>query len=211
MKKYVLLSSASIIIIILIFTANLISQRQPDIIKSFNSSIEFEKKTDYKKAIDELTKIYEANKNSYLLNLRLGWLYYSNADYNNSLKYYNVAQSININSVEPLIGLTYPHAALKMWDKLSSDYLDILKIDSNNYTANLRYGQIILNKADYKDAKTYLEKAYNQYPGLYDPNLSLGWTYYYLGSYAKAKELLTAALMLSPGDKLAQQGLDLVK
>ncbi|MBZ0199561.1 MAG: tetratricopeptide repeat protein, partial [Ignavibacteriaceae bacterium] len=58
---------------------------------------------------------------------------------------------------------------------------------------------------------TYLERVYKLYPGEYEPNLSLGYTYYYLGNNQKAKELLTKALMLSPNDSLAAAGLKLVK
>jgi hypothetical protein len=51
---------------------------------------------------------------------------------------------------------------------------------------------------------------HNLYPAEYEPNLSLGWTYYYLGNKSRAKELLTNALMLSPNDKLAKEGLELL-
>jgi len=90
-------------------------------------------------------------------------------------------------------------------------YGEIIKLDFNNYTANLRLGQILLNSSDFPNAKTFLEKVYNLYPGEYEPNLSLGYTYYYLGNILKAKMLLTNALMLSPNDSLATAGLKLVK
>ena len=80
-----------------------------------------------------------------------------------------------------------------------------------NYSANLRLGQIYLQNSDYNNAKKYLEIAYNSFPSYYEPNLSLGWNYYYLGYKDKAKTLLTQALMLNEGDSLATAGLNLIR
>ncbi len=61
------------------------------------------------------------------------------------------------------------------------------------------------------NAKKYLEVAYKHYSSCYEPNLSLGYTYYYLGDQENAKKLLTQALMLNENDSLAVQGLELLK
>jgi len=52
---------------------------------------------------------------------------------------------------------------------------------------------------------------YNNYPGDYLACLYLGWTYYYLGSNSKAKELFTDTLILDPGNISATKGLELLK
>lgn len=211
MKKYVSLSLLAISIIVLIFIAKAGSLSQDEKVTAFNNSLIFEKKAEYTKAINELVQIYEKNKDNYLFNMRLGWLYYIINDYPSSKKYYQIAVKIGKDNVESLLGLVYPLAALGEWTEVQVLYEKILKIDPQNYTANLRLGQIYLNSGSYTLARKYLETANSQYPAEYEPNLSLGWTCYYLGDTKRAKELLTNVLMLSPNDSLALQGLRIIK
>jgi tetratricopeptide (TPR) repeat protein len=212
MKKYLVMSSLLIVGIIVILNSNVLSQRKSSKTDAFHESLKQETAQDYKKSAQALEGVYKENKDDYLINLRLGWLNYLAKKYDDSKQYYNQAFTISKGkSIEALLGRTYPLSALNDWDGVAAMYGAVLKLDPMNYTANLRYGQIMLNKGAYAEAKTYLERAYAYFPGLYEPNLSLGWTYYYLGDPQKATALLTAALMLSPGDTLAQKGLNLMK
>ncbi len=211
MKKIILPGVTVSILIIVFFAARILSQKPDTKITAFNSSLEYEKKGDYQSAINQLLNIYNENKSNYLINLRLGWLYYSIQDNASSKKYYNTALEINRQSVEALLGLTFPLSALNDWNEVKKCYEEVLKLDPNNYTANLRLGQIHLNKMEYNVAKKYLEKVQAAYSSYYEPNLSLGYTYYYLGNVKKAEELFTYALMVSPNDSLATAGMKLVK
>ncbi|MCE1188663.1 MAG: tetratricopeptide repeat protein [Ignavibacteria bacterium] len=211
MKSFYITGFIIIFSVLGIFSARLLTYKAEPKVAHFNVSLEFEKKGDYQKAISELQSAYEENKGSYLYNLRLGWLYYSVKDYKNSRKYYSTAISINKTSLEALYGSTYPMAAQGEWGEIQKTYIEILKLSPNEYLANLRLGQIYLNSSDFLNAKKHLEKAWNAYPGYYEPNLSLGYTYYYLGNGKKAQELLTNALMVSANDSTALAGLKLIK
>lgn len=211
MKKYAVLSSLLIVIILLFFAVQLNSITGDEKVKSFNESIKHENNKNIDKAIESLKSIYDSNKDNYLINIRLGWLYYQKKDYSKSKEYYSEAIKLNSKSIEAKLGLTLPLSAKNEWDKVKEQYLEILKTDAMNYTANLRLGQIYLQNADYSNAKKYLEVAYNSFPSYYEPNLSIGWTYYYLGNKDKAKMFLTQALMLNEGDSLAEEGLKLLK
>lgn len=211
MKKYVFISSVIITIIMLFFVVNLSSQTTDEKVKSFNESVKHETNKNIDKAIESLKSILDKNKDNYLINLRLGWLYYQKKDYSKSKEFYLNAIRINPESIDAKLGLTLPLSAKNEWDRIMEQYFEILKKDAMNYTANLRLGQIFLQNADYKNAKKYLEVAYDSYPSYYEPNLSLGWTYYYLGIRDKAKILLTQALMLNEGDSLAEEGLKLLR
>jgi len=204
MKKY---QSPSLIMILFFLLISGISYAQSaNKTKAFNQSINYEAKNDYKNALDVLKKVAGEN-NSYLLNMRLGWLYYKNQDYNNSKKYYGSALIQSKSSIEAMLGLTLPLASLEEWDEVQDIYVSILKIDANNYYANLRLGQIFLNKGEYSTAQKYLEKMYLFYPSEYEVNLSLGWTYLYLGEKQKAKQLFNTVLMMSENDESASTGL----
>ncbi len=212
MNKYVILSLTVIAVILAFFTHEVLTQKIDTKITIFHESIKAESIGDYQKAIDKLLGIYKENQNDYLINLRLGWLYNSIEKYKESREYYTKAVAASDKkSIEALLGLTLPLAAMNEWSLVKMTYNDILKIDNNNYTANLRLGQLTLNAGDYVSAKEFLEKAYNNYPSNYDPNLSLGYTYFYLGDKKKAENHLKNALMFSPGDSLALKGLSLLK
>jgi tetratricopeptide (TPR) repeat protein len=211
MKKYILLSLAVSFVILVSLAAKIIYQDTEKKISSFNSSMKYEEKKEYNNAIQSLLQNYEENKNDYLFNLRLGWLYYSKGDYSKSKTYYQRAVDIRKNSTEAILALTLPVSKLDDWDLVQSIYQKILKIDPNNFYANLYLGQIYLNKTEYGKAKELLEKIYESNPGSYDVNMSLGWTYYYLGKASNARELFTNVLMLSPNDSLGTKGMMLSK
>lgn len=211
MKKYALISSLFIVLILIFFAVQLKSGTADEKVKAFNESIKHENNKNIDKAIESLKSVYDSNKENYLINIRLGWLYYQKKDYTKSKEYYTEAIKLNPKSIEAKLGMTLPLSAKNEWDKVKDQYFEILKIDAMDYTANLRLGQIYLQNADYNNAKKYLEVAYNSFPSYYEPNLSLGWTYYYLGNKEKAKMLLTQALMLNEGDSLAEEGLKLLR
>lgn len=211
MKKYAVASGLLIVMILLFFAIQLRSSTTDEKVKAFNESLKHENNKNIDKAIESLKSIYDSNKDNYLINIRLGWLYYQKKDYTKSKEYYSEAIKLNSKSIEAKLGLTLPLSANNEWDKVKDQYKEILKIDAMDYTANLRLGQIYLQNADYNNAKKHLEVAYNSFPSYYEPNLSLGWTYYYLGNKEKAKMLLTQALMLNEGDSLAEEGLKLLR
>ena len=212
MKRYVVISLAGIAAILALLSSSVLSQKPDAKMEAFHQSLKHETAGDYQKAVADLLPIYKQQNDDYLLHLRLGWLQYQNKNYKESKKYYSQAvQLTNSKSIEALLGSTLPLAALNEWNAVEEAYQSILKLDPMHYTANLRLGQILLNKGLYADAKAFLEKLHTYYPAAYEPNLSLGWTYYYLGERKKAGDLLTTALLLSPGDTLAIKGLSLVK
>jgi tetratricopeptide (TPR) repeat protein len=158
-----------------------------------------------------LIVIFDDYKDDYLINLRLGWLNYLNKNYNESEKYYHEAIRISNQSIESLLGLAYPLYAAGKIDELIGVYKSILKLDPNNYRANLQLGIIYLNKNDYLNAKILFEKIKNNFPSDFSANLYLGWTYYYLGSNNKAHKLFTNALIIAPNEKSAIDGYNLTK
>jgi len=183
-----------------------------DKILTFKNSIEEESIGKYSQAILTLMKIYDKYTDEYTINLRLGWLHYLNKDYESSIKYYKNALAISYNkSIEAMLGATLPLAERGEWDNVKDFYKMILDIDENNYTANLRLGQIDLNTENYLSAKSYLSKVVEVYPGDYETNLYLAWTYYYLGDKSTAYDLFIEVLTLNPRDESALEGLKLIQ
>ena len=183
-----------------------------DKLLAFKSSIEQESIGKYAQAILTMMKIYDKYTDDYIINLRLGWLNYLNKDYNSSVNFYKNAINISENkSIEAMLGITLPLSGRGDWDRVEDYYKKILDLDENNYTANLRLGQIKLNTENYLSAKSYLSKLIEMYPGDYETNLSLAWTYYYLGDKSTAHDLFIEVLALNPGDESALEGLKLIR
>lgn len=213
MKRLIYYFSIVVILVSTIILTNVVfSQQKDEKISAFNTSINEATKGNYQKAIDVLLNIYKNNENDYLINLRLGYLYYLQKKYDKSIEYYKKAiQLTNEKSIEPFLGLTLPLASQEKWSEVEKAYQKILSIDPNNYTANLRLGQIYFNRKDYSKAENYLKKIYNFYPSDYEANLYLGWTYFYLNKKSDAKFHFVNTLMVSENDKSALEGMKLVK
>ena len=211
MNKYALIGTVLVVLLFGLLSDDVLSQKPDTKVEAFHKSLQHENAREYEQAIQALVPGLKEQKDDYLLNLRLGWLHYLAGNLAESKQYYTRAVAANSKSVEALLGRTLPLASLNEWSAVEEDYRTILKIDPMEYTANLRFGQILLTRGAYADAKPYLERAHNLYPSSYEPNLSLGWAAYYLGDRKSAEALLTTALMLSPGDTLAIKGLDLIR
>ena len=209
MKKHLL----AIIVLLPLFISVAQNNNSSDTkLLTFKNSIQEESIGKYAQAILTLMKIYDKYKDEYIINLRLGWLHYLNNEYDSSIKYYkNSIEISNNESIEAILGVTLPLAARGEWDKVKDYYNMILNIDENNYTANLRLGQIDLNTGNYLSAKVYLSKVIEMYPGYYETNLYLAWTYYYLGDKSTAYDLFIEVLTLNPADKSALEGLKLIQ
>jgi len=198
-----------LISLFILFTFSLGLSAQKNMEEAFSNSYAFEAKGEYSKASIELKKVYD--KDSYEVNVRLGWLNYMSGQFTESVTYYNRSASLKPLSIEALLGITYPLSAMGNWELVIKAYNGILKIDKNNYTANLKLGQIYLNRTDYKEAQPYFNLLVNQYPFTYDVVLNSAWNNYYLGKFRAAVILFNKVLLINPGDESATKGLELVK
>ncbi len=198
----------SIILAVFIF-ASANTYAQTAVINAFKKSYALEKKGEFKKAAEELKKVYD--EKSYEINLRLGWLDYQAGLFTESASYYKKAVELMPYSEEAKFGLIYPKAALGKWDEVISLYNKILANHPNNTTANYRLGLIYYGQKNYTKAYKYFNKVVNLYPFGYDALLMLAWTNYQLGKLREAKVLFNKVLMYSPNDKSALEGLNLIK
>ena len=199
------------IIIALVLSASVMinAKAQTSLEKAFEESYLQEKNGNYSQAVIALSKFY--NKGSYDINLRLGWLNYLAGQYTESVTYYNKCIALKPLSIEALFGLTYPASAMGNWEQVITAYKSVLKIDPNNYTANLKLGQIYLNRTEYAIAESYFQLVLNQYPFTYDVVLNAAWNYYYLGKFREAEILFNKVLLLNPGDTSATEALSKIK
>jgi tetratricopeptide (TPR) repeat protein len=204
MKTKILISLLSLF---LFFGAK--AQDSAKLIAAFEKSYANEYAGKYNDAIKDLANVYV--QDSYELNLRLGWLNYLAGNFTESISYYQRSVSLRPLSIEARLGLTYPASAVGNWEQVINQYKDILKIAPNNYTANLRLGQIYLNRKDYTTAAQYFDLLISQYPFTYDVMISTAWNYYYQGKLREAKVLFHKILLIYANDESAKLGLSSIK
>ena len=188
---------------------NLSAQNKPTIPQAFANSYISEGNKEYSKAITDLLQVYDSK--SYEINVRLGWLYYYMASYEESQKYYTQAIQLKPNSIESRLGFVLPASALAYWDKVLEQYLEILKIDDKNSTVNYFVGLIYFNRNDFTRAEKYFEKVYSLYPFNYDTVIILALTKEKLKKNIEAKEYYNKALIFYPNDETALEGLKTIE
>jgi tetratricopeptide (TPR) repeat protein len=160
MKKLIILS---------IFLTGLLTNAQADkTANAFSLSYANEINKEYNKAI---TNLIDLKENIYVVNFRLGWLYYINGEYNKSKAYYKKAIANETESVEARFGLIYPIIAMQNQDEVIAIYKQILNIDPNNATANYQLSNIYYLRKDWLNAEKYLETNVKLNPFAYYSNL----------------------------------------
>ncbi len=198
------------LLVIMILRANSLSAQDYKVLQdAFVASYSYENNSNFPKAIEALKKVYDPQ--SYEINIRLGWLNYKAGNHNESIGYYTKAIQLKPYSIEARLGFALPASAMGNWNQVLNKYIEILKIDENNYTANYHIGLIYYNRKEYATAYKNFEKLANMYPFDYDATHMYAWTNFRLGKLREAKILFNKTLLIKPGDASALEGLGLIK
>jgi tetratricopeptide (TPR) repeat protein len=195
----------TIIIAFSILYCGLMAQSQAVQQSAFTKSYESEQAGKYITAINDLKPVYKPD--AYFVNIRMGWLYYLAKQYTESIKFYNMAISLQPYAIEARFGCIKPLSAIESWENVKGQYLQILKIDPQNTLANYWLGVIYYNRKSYIAAEKLFEKVVNLYPLDYDSNIMLAWTKLNMGKSADARVLFYHALIIRPNDNSALSGL----
>ncbi len=171
----------------------------------FRASYAAEADSNFDKSINALKVQYD--ESSYLMNVRLGWLYYLNGDYYESINYYRKAITVMPYAAEAKLGIALPMSMLGNWEDIIGIYEEILTIDPQNAITNYRLGLIYYIRQNYEKALPYVQRVANMYPYDYYSVVLLGWINLQIGKTREARVLFEKALQIIPGDPSAQEGL----
>ncbi len=197
-----------ILLVSLLMPAMLYSQDADKQINAFRESYALENRGELHKSIEVLRGIYD--EKSYEINLRLGWLLYLSGSFIESTSYYNRAINLMPYAIEPRLGIAYPLSAMGNWDQVIGHYKKILATDPNNSVVNYRMGVIFYNREDFVTSHQYLEKVVNLYPFDIDGLLMMAWCKFRLRQFREAKILFQRALMHTPDNASALEGLSFI-
>ncbi len=127
-------------------------------------SYKLEEHRNFKEAISVLAKSQKKHPDSYILNLRLGYLFLTAGVTQNALEHYTKAVEAEPKSIEALSGVLATYAAKARWADVIETAERIYQLAPSNYNAgwNLVRAKIMLGK--YEDGLEEVKKLLKLYP-----------------------------------------------
>lgn len=113
---------------------------------------------------EAVTALLNVRKQTYLVNMRLGWLHYLRGDYAASKQFYQASMRMAPKSVEPRLGYTLPLMAEQKWQEVETVCKTILGIDASQYTAALRLTTALRIQGKYRPARDLNASMLELYP-----------------------------------------------
>lgn len=132
--------------------------------EQYFKSYDYEQMGKYSEAIKVLAPLYNKYPKGYTLNLRFGWLFYLNKNYNDAIKYYKKASLINGYALDPKLGLIRIYLDTYSYSKAETMSYEVLKMDFYNYYANLYVIQTLIAQKKYDTATKITNKMLALYP-----------------------------------------------
>jgi len=197
-------------IIIISFLSNSFALAQTKEMQgAFAESYNYEAIAKYEAAINAIKLVF--SDKSYECNLRLGWLYYLQGNFKESVAHYKKSSELMPAATEPKWAILLPLEKQENYAEIEKVYIAILKLDAKNTDANYNLALIYYYRKDYFTAKKYFDVVLNLKPFNYNYMLYSAWNQYFLGNKMEAKTLFNKVLMYSPNDASALEGLSLIK
>ena len=178
--------------------------QEPDIKGAYHSSFEYERAEAYQDAIRALAPVYEAYPNGYTVNLRMGWLFYLNGNFNNAVAHYEVARSAAPFALEPKLGQLLPLLAQGRWSAAESVAYEIVSVDHYNYYGNMRLVLALRMQEKFEPAYQITLKMAGAYPTDLTFLAELALLNDARGNKEEAVRLFTDLLILDPENETAR-------
>lgn len=152
------------ILIVFLLASNVYGMTDKEIQEAYSKSYKYEKTDNYQDAIKSLLPVAREYPDTYTVNLRLGWLYYLNKKYANSLENYTRAIKAMPASLEAKLGYILPLLAQERYQKAEEEAFKIIKTDHYNYYGNLRFAYALRMQKKYDEAEKITLKMLALYP-----------------------------------------------
>lgn len=171
---------------------------------AYTKSYECESRGDYSAALKAMYQMRTEDRSTYFFTLRIAWLHFAAAKYEDALTHYERAASMAPESIEAQLGRMSTEAALNRWVDAEKSARNILDKDPKNYTAlsTVAYAQFLRKK--YRDAKQSYEEILKLYP--YDQTMQagLGWSQLWLGFRHDGQKTFKELLAVNPESEAAR-------
>lgn len=152
------------IILFILSLSTLCAIGEIDIKERYSKSYNYEKMEQYAEAIKVLAPIYEKYQNTYMINIRLGWLCYLDNKAHNAISYYTQASLLNPLAIAPKLGLIRIYLNRYEFNEAALLSYNILKKDYYNYYGNYYAIQALIGENKYDIAIELSQKMLVLYP-----------------------------------------------
>ncbi len=152
------------LLILLLSISFLQAMKSNQIKDRYNKSYNYEKMAQYSEAIKVVVPIYHQYPKGYMINLRLGWLFYLNNKIQDSTKYYKQASLITPSAIAPKLGLIQIHLNQSHFSEAELLTYNILKLDYYNYYGNYYTIIALIGEKKYNIAIDIIQKMLALYP-----------------------------------------------
>ena len=178
--------------------------------KLFRESYLAEATKNYSTALALTKEILSKGHDTYVVRLRLGWLYYLNGRYQESVKEYSRAISMAKGAIEPKLGILLPLMAQRRWKDAIRIAREVLKQAPSNYAAQSRLAYCYYQLGRYRDAEGWYRKALTNFPSKVEMKAGLAWSLLKQSRPKEAKRLFEEVLQVAPDYESAKEGLRLI-
>ena len=203
MRAYFRIFPLGLLLGLLVLPGGLGAQ-EPDIAGSYHRSFDYERTQAYQDAIRALAPVYEAYPNGYTVNLRMGWLFYLNGNYNNAVAHYEVARSAAPFAIEPKLGQLLPLLAQGRWSEAEAVAYEVVSVDHYNYYGNMRLVLALRMQEKFEPAYQIALKMAGAYPTDLTFLAELALLNDARGNKDEAVRLFTDLLILDPENETAR-------
>ena len=186
--------------------ANL-TEVSPKLETAYAKSIAYERQQQYSDAIKALTDLGPAEKNTYFTQIRLGWLNYQHANYDEAKIAYEAALRLMPQSTEAKLGMVLVVLAQARYAEAEVMCQEILAQDPGNYYANLRLAFALRNQLKFDQAEVVNNLLMQRYPTDVSVLLEAGLVKVGQKNKVAAEEIFRRVLLLDAENAIANQQL----
>lgn len=174
------------------------------VLEAFAKSYKYEKAQSYDDAIKAIVILKDQD---YLVNLRLGWLYYRSGNYANSRERYQMAITAAPKAIEPRLGYMLPLLAQSRYAEVEATAKQVLTMDSGNYYASLRLAIALRLQGKLSQAQEVNNSMLELYPTEVSFLTQLGLVHVGQKDHAAARRVFRRILTLDPENVVAKRQL----
>ncbi len=151
---------------------------------------------DYQTAIEVSLESLNIFPNDFDINYFLGIAYYSTEKFIEAESYYTKSLKIDNQSVPAMHGLAMAYDKNKKWEKSDQLYIDLISRNTKDAQAYNNYAYSLVERNEDIDyALTLAEKAIQLSPNTSAYLDTVGWIYFKLGNFEKAKEFIAQSIV----------------
>ncbi|MCW8931140.1 MAG: tetratricopeptide repeat protein [Gammaproteobacteria bacterium] len=199
MLRYLMLLIVIFSLFVLITTRSVYSNINNEVI--WSNSYELEAKGKYKAAAGLIEPLLtQGNDTLEFTLLRYAWLNYLGKNFNDALRSYKRALTLNPSSLDAQLGITLVLLAQQEWNELELVCHKILRQSPWNYHAHLRLMETEQYNKNWLLLKNHAQRVASHFPSESEPLLYLARAEKNLGAQKKAYKVYNRVLKRQPGN-----------